>query len=657
MAQHRCQAAAVTAVKENRRGAAGYPAMLLLLFGACMAATEARAAIAPDFADLSLEQLADIRITSVSKKSETLSEAPASVFVITADDIRRSGATTLPEALRLAPQLQVARVDARNYAITARGFNNPFENKLLVLIDGRTVYSPLFSGVYWDAQDVVLEDIDRIEVISGAGGTLWGANAVNGVINIITRPAGDTQGTLLDAGASARQKIGALRHGGKLDGGGYYRVYGKHAEQDDTELNTGGLGFDGWHRDQAGFRADWGGGRDRLTLQGDAYNGSLRQPGTRDIRTAGANILGHARRTLGNDSDLSLLAYIDHTERDQPGAFVEYLDTIDLELQRTMRVGAAHSLVWGAGYRLGLDRVRNDTNFAFLPGSLNMHWADVFVQDDIALNKELKLTLGLRLENNGYTGTETMPTVRLAWKPAANRLLWGSASRAVRTPSRIDHDIYSPTNPSIVNGVPQYSLAGGPDFESEVVNAYEIGYRAQPLPALSYSVTAYYDEYDRLRTLGINPNGPGLVFLNQAEGETHGIEMWGNWQATPAWRLSAGLVAQRLQLRVKPGDIDISGASALASNDPSHYWMLRSLYDIDERRQLDLTLRRIGSLSMPPVPAYTSMDLRFGWRITPSLELSLIGQNLLDSSHVEFGSPAARSEFERALFLKAVWRL
>ncbi len=654
MARQICPAIHSSGAPQAGRARIGRPALLLLL---CAASGLAHANTAPDFSDLSLEELADIQVTSVSKMEQSLSRAPASIYVITAEDIRRSGATSLPEALRLAPQLQVARVDARNYAITARGFNNPFENKLQVLIDGRIVYSPLFSGVFWDAQDVVLEDIDRIEVISGAAATLWGTNAVNGVINIITRSARDTQGALADATVGSGLNRGSVRYGGKLSGDGYFRVYGKHAEEDDTQRVSGVDAADGWRRDQGGFRADWGGRRDRLTLQGDAYQGSLHQLGTRDIRIGGANLLGRIQRSSGANSDVSLQAYLDHTERDQPGAFVEYLDTADLELQRTLRLGSAQRLVVGGGYRLAHDRVRNDVNFAFLPGSVDLHWADVFAQDEIALRKQLKLTLGLRLENNSYTGTETMPALRLAWTPDDHRLLWTSLSRAVRTPSRIDRDFYAPTNPPLKNGVPQYFLAGGPDFQSEVVNAFEIGYRAQPSTRLSYSLTAFYDDYDRLRTLEQNPAGPGLVFLNMAEGEVHGVESWANWQATPAWRLSAGLVVQKLQLRKRPGSLNSAAGSSLANNDPNHYWSLRSTYDIDDRRQLDLFLRRVGDLPMPAVPAYTSLDLRFGWRLTPRVELSLIGQNLWEPHHVEFGSAPGRSEYDRALLLRVVWRI
>ncbi|CAN5123981.1 TonB-dependent receptor plug domain-containing protein [soil metagenome] len=606
--------------------------------------------------ELSLEDLANIRITSVSKRSELLSEAPASIFVITGDDIRRAGATTLPEAMRLAPNLQVARVDARNYAVTARGFNNAFENKLLVLIDGRTVYTPLFSGVFWDAQDVVLEDVARIEVISGPGATLWGANAVNGVINVITKSAAETQGVLLAVGAGKDEKSGAFRYGGAFGDGANYRVYGKYIENDDTRRATGIPVLTGWRRQQVGFRTDWGNASQGTTLQGDAYEGSLHQAGTQDIRISGANLLGRFNTKLAGGSDFNVQAYWDHTERNQPGAFIEHLNTFDLQLQHSLTPAQDHSLIWGAGYRLGLDRLQNDKAFAFLPASLNMYWGNVFIQDEIALSEQLRLTAGAKIESNNYTGLEFLPTLRLAWKAAQNTLVWGSASRSVRIPSRIDRDFYAPPVPTLVNGVERYTLAGGPNFQAEVANVVELGYRVQPSPTLSYSATLFSSRYDKLRTL--EPNGPnGSYFSNGAEGSTHGIEMWGSWQALPAWRLSAGAVGQRVSTTLKPGSLDSSGTTGLATSDPTHYWMLRSSYDIAHGHDLDLTLRHVGALKTPAVPSYTSMDLRYGWKVRPDLELSIVGQNLLERSHAEYGSAPGRSEYERSVFVKAVWRM
>ncbi len=593
--------------------------------------------------ELSLEELANIRVTSVSKKSESIADAPASVFVITGNEIRRSGATTLPEALRLAPNLQVARSNARNYAITARGFNGTFANKLLVLIDGRTVYTPLFSGVFWDAQDVVLEDIDRIEVISGPGGTLWGANAVNGVINVITKAAADTQGGLVAVGASSNEKSGALRYGGALDNGGHYRVYGKYADHDDTKTAADVPILFGWSRQQAGFRTDWSNANQQFTLHGDAYDGALHQAGTRNITITGANLLGRMNTRLDGGSNVSLQAYWDFTERNQPGAFIEHLHTLDVQLQQSVQVARIHDIVWGAGYRLAMDNVQN-SGVSFLPGKLNMYWGNMFVQDEIALRDNVRLTAGLKLENNNYTGVEYLPTVRLAWEPSENNLLWTAASRSVRAPSRFDRDILGAGLPEDLK------------FESEIANVLEIGYRAQPSLNFSYSATAFYSRYDELRTLELNPAGPALAFSNGAKGTTRGIEMWGSWQPASAWRLSAGLVAQRIAAELKPGRTDLTPALGLAPNDPSNYWMLRSSYDLAPGQELDLTVRHSGKLRSPAVPAYTAVDLRYGWKIRRDLELSVVGQNLLDSSHPEFDAAPNRSEYERSVFVKLVWR-
>ncbi|HTF84170.1 MAG TPA: TonB-dependent receptor [Cellvibrio sp.] len=608
-------------------------------------------------ADLSLEQLASLRVTSVSKKPKPWANEPASVFVITEQDIRRTGSTTLPEALRLAPNLQVARVDARNYAITARGFNNPFANKLLVLIDGRSVYSPLFSGVYWDAQDVVLEDLDRIEVISGPGGSLWGANAVNGVVNVVTRSAEDTQGELVSLGGSVHEQQAAVRHGGQLTNEGFYRVYAKHSRHDDTENAAGALTYTGWERSQAGFRADWAGYDDHFTLQGDAYRGRLHQSGTEDIKISGANILGRASRQFAPGSRLTFQAYVDHTQRDQPNAFVQHLNTIDLELQHECLIGERQMFMWGGGYRYLSDRIDNDVFFAFLPDDLNMQWRNVFIQDEIKITRDLRLTLGAKWEDNPFTGWESMPSAQLAWSPGHNQLLWGKVSRAVRTPSRIDRDYYSPANPPLVDGEPRYVIAGGPGFVSEVADVYEVGYRQQPVAQVSWSVTGFYSEYDQLRTLELNNTATGFVFENRAAADAYGLELWGSWQPLHHWRLHASLVAQEFDVYLKPGSTDISNTTALASYDPNFYSSLRSSYDVSPQVTLDSTLRYVDELKGSQVPAYTALDVRVAWEISRHLEISLVGQNLIDRAHPEFGASPRRSEYERALYGKLIWEL
>jgi iron complex outermembrane recepter protein len=625
---------------------------VLLLAALCTSQT----AGAQQLADLSLEQLAALPVISVTKSQKPVSEAAASIFIITERDLRNAGSSSLPEALRLAPNLQVARVDARNYAVTARGFNSPFENKLLVMIDGRTVYSPLFSGVYWDAQDIVLEDLNRIEVVSGAGGTLWGANAVNGVVNIVTRSAADTQGTLVSASGSEHERYAALRYGGSLGGDGYYRVYAKHSQLDDT-FSESGLDTDmGMERSQLGFRMDWGSGPDAITFQGDAYTGHLRQPGADNIETSGANLLARGGWQLDGGSRIAMQAYIDHTQRDQPLAFNQHLTTYDIDAQQEMNMGR-HKLVWGLGYRYADDDIRNEPIFAFLPEKLHMIWRNIFVQDEIALAPEVNLTLGTKWEDNPYTDGEAMPGAKLSWAPDTTKLVWVSASRAVRSPSRIDRDFYAPTQPKVVNGVPQYLYAGGPDFKSEVADVYELGYRSQPVPGVSWSATLFYSRYDHLRTLEPNTKGSGFVFKNMAEARSRGLELWGSWQVSDPWRLHAGLVLQELDIQLKPGSMDLTKTTALANADPDYYWLLRSSYEFSSRLGLHASLRHVEELEASRLPAYEELDLHLSWTPVPHWTLSLVGQNLLNGEHPEFGAVGRRSVYERSLFGKVVWSL
>jgi iron complex outermembrane recepter protein len=619
--------------------------LLALAFNCSHAADQLAAA---DLADLSLEQLANIEVTSVSRRAERLSDAAASIYVITNDDIRRSGVTSLPEALRLAPNLQVARTSASGYAISARGFNNAIGNKLLVLIDGRTVYTPLFSGVFWDAQDVMLEDIDRIEVISGPGGTLWGANAVNGVINVITRKAQATQGTLAAAGGGNLEAGGSVRHGGKFGADGHYRVYGKYFDRDNTKRANGTAVADGWDKGQLGFRADWSSGANRgFTLQGDLYDGKEEQAPTGKINISGGNVIARWNERLAGGSDLRVQFYYDRTKRDQ-ATFGETLDILDVEMQQGLPAVGAHRILWGGGYRSAKDSVRNSAGLAFLPADKDLAWANAFVQDEIRLADGLELTLGIKLESNDYTGWETLPSVRLAWKAAPNRLVWGALSRAVRAPARLDRELFLPANPPFL-------LAGGPNFESEIANVAEIGYRAQASSTLSYSVTAFYHDFDKLRSLEPLPGG-GFVIANGVEGTTRGIEGWGAWQATKSWRFSAGGMYLDKDLKSRPGSLDPTGPAA-QGNDPEYQWQLRSSLNLTDRHEFDVIVRNVGSLPNPAVPAYVAVDAWLGWRVSRSVELSLTLQNIFDSEHPEFGAPATRSIFERGAFLKLLWRL
>ncbi|WP_312552663.1 TonB-dependent receptor plug domain-containing protein [Massilia sp.] len=602
-------------------------------------------------ADYSLEQLADIVVTSVARQETRLSAAPASVYVIGGAEIRRSGAATLPEALRLAPNLLVARADAHDYAISARGFGSTLSNKLLVLIDGRSVYSPLFSGVFWDTQDVVMSDIERIEVISGPGATIWGANAVNGVINIITRAAGDTQGNQLVVRGGQGGASGSLRHGGTLGAGGHYRVYAKAVHRDDVASEGGQGQGTGWRRRQAGFRADWEQGGGSVTVSGDLYEGTLGESSQPSTTISGANLLARSVRSLGAGSTLRIQAYLDHSRRHQPVGS-QRLDTADIEVQHDLRIGARQRLAWGGGYRISHDRIRSSPWLRVVPENKNLRWANLFVQDEIRLADTLRFTAGAKAEHNVYTGLEWLPSARLAWNAAPDSLLWAAASRTVRAPSRLDRDLRVVAGANS-DGRPRYAIDGGPDFQAETARVIELGYRAQPASSLSLSATLFYSDYDRLRTLELRPGLPAR-FENRADGLARGLEAWASWQPMRGWRLSGGAVVQDIDIGANADSRDRSGVAGLAANDPKHTWSLRSAHELAPGLQLDLSLRHIGGLPEPAVPGYHELDARIAWQARPNLELALVGRNLLHDKHAEFGVPGLRQTFERSLTASAI---
>jgi iron complex outermembrane recepter protein len=617
----------------------------------CLCAAAPAQGAGRDIAELSLEELAGIEVTSVSRRGEPLSAAPASIYVITADAIRRSGVSSLPEALRLAPNLQVARIDASQYAISARGFNNAIGNKLLVLVDGRTAYTPFFSGVFWDQQDVLLEDVERIEVISGPGATLWGANAVNGVINILTRSAADTQGTLVAGGGGNAERGVAVRHGVALGDSGHLRLYAKTTRLDSTERANGSDVPDGTQRHQAGLRADWDTGTDRYTLQGDAYRTRAEHRGffgpfeLYAIRGSGANLLGRWTRQLDAGGELRVQAYADHMERDDALLYRPRVDIADLELQHGFTSGA-HKLVWGGGYRQAHDKIESGLFFGFVPESRTQRWTNLFVQDDLSLTPTLDLTLGLKLERNDFTGVETLPNLRLAWRASGTQLVWGALSRAVRAPARLDRDIRLPPNPP-------YIIAGGPEFDSERADVLELGYRGQFAGSWSVSATAYLSRWERLRS-GQTP--PDAQVQNMIDGKTYGAEAWATWQALPDWRLSAGFTTLKKELALRPESTDPVGPPNLG-DDPSFQWSLRSSFNLDDDQSFELAVRRVASLPQADVPAYTAVDARYGWRLSRELELSVVGQNLFDPGHAEFAAAPGRSEIGRSIGVWLRWSL
>ena len=601
---------------------------------------------------MSMEQLMDIEVTSVSKRPEKLFDVASAIQVITGDDIRRSGATSIPEALRLASNLEVAQIDSRQWAISARGFNNVFADKLLVLIDGRSVYTPLYAGVYWDVQDTMLEDLDRIEVISGPGATQWGANAVNGVINITTKSAKDTPGSLLVAGGGTQlQDAAEVRYGATLTPNVYYRVYAKYFDRGDSLQQTGLRSGDAWRTGQVGFRLDdYAAADTTFTLQGDAYDSTMGQIGPDNIRANGGNLLGRWSRSLGDGSDLKLQVYYDRTHRRIPGSFIQNLDTYDMDFQYHLPWGAAHDLVCGLGYRLVEDDVVNTPADAFLPPRVGRAWSNAFAQDEITLLQDrLHLTLGTKIEHNNETGFEFEPSVRLAWTPDEQQTIWSAISRAVRTPSRIDRDLYSPATPP-------YRIVGSNNVVSEKLLAYELGYRAQVDPQLALSVATFYNNYEDLRSL--EPLNPPQAFPVAASsglrGQSYGAELTADWRATPAWRLRAGWTELRVHSEPQPGYLDRGTRDSIV-RDPNHQLSLRSLLDLSEHWDCDGDLRYVAPIKHQSVPGYTELDLRLGWRPVPGWELSVLGQNLLHAQHAEFNTPGTRRELQRGVYGKASW--
>jgi iron complex outermembrane receptor protein len=610
-----------------------------------------RDAAETNLADLSLEQLGDIEVLSVSRQPEPLADAPSSIYVITNEQIRRAAATNLGEALRIAPNLQVARINSVNYAITARGFATSLANKLLVLIDGRTVYTPLFSGVFWDQQDLVLADVDRIEVISGPGATLWGANAVNGVINVITRTAAETQGGLVTVGGGNFEHQAALRYGGPLGESGHYRAYVKAAGVDATQRSSGVSALDQWSRQQAGFRADWNGERDDVTLQADVYDSRSQDRGTVSgstfgrIEVAGANVLGRWTHDLANGSELRVQSYFDHEERDDVLFFRPRRDTFDVEVQHGAERGA-HDLLWGGGHRRSSDEVGTGFITTFIPARRDLEWTNVFIQDRIRLRSNLETTLGLKLERNDYTGTESLPSVRLAWKPSDERLVWSTVSRAVRAPSRIDRDVFFP-------GTPPFLVVGGPNFQSEVAIVLELGYRAEPDPKLSYSITVFRHDWDKLRSGTAVP----VEIENRIDGDVYGVEAWANWRVTERWELAGGLNTLEKDLVLEPGSTSPAGvANPTLANDADFRWTLRSSLQLPRGLELDLSVRRVDTLPNPNVPRYTAVDARLAWVHGRRFDLGLSVLNLFDAKHPEFGAAPNRNELPRSVFVAVDWR-
>ena len=603
---------------------------------------------------LPIEELGKIDVTSTSRHAEPVSDAAAAVTVITQDDIRRAGAVTVPDALRLATGLDVARINGQTWAISARGFNAPGSNKLVVLIDGRSVYTPLFSGVFWDQQDLLLEDIDRIEVIRGPAGALWGANAVNGAINIITKPAAQTQGGLVHADAGTPIGATAFRYGGAAGSSGAYRVYGKFRRLGALTFADGaGSSLDTISGGQAGFRVDVDKSRrTSMTLQGDVYRGAEGLSDRPDIDVAGANVLGRIIHTASSGAQWQLQLYYDGTYRRVPRQYGEHRDTADIDLQYRFAATRRQDITAGAG----LDFTRSATIptpiFFFEPQNLASSLVNAFVQDDISIVPNVfDVFVGAKAEHNIYTGFEFQPTVRARWRVAPRHMVWSSISRAVRMPTRFDDDI------RFTGGTPFVVLRGDSSVQSENVVATEVGYRNIPSRFLSLDVAAFANRYTDLRTLEPTPPaGIPIVIGNNMTADTAGVEATAEVAPTPFWRLHFGyaLLSERFRFAAVSRD---TTQGINEHNDPRHQFWFRSFLDLPGRTEIDAVLRSTSELPNPVVAGYTELTLRLGFRRGTPFEFALVGDNLLHASHPEYRIGGPLESIERSVYLQATWHV
>jgi iron complex outermembrane receptor protein len=623
--------------------------LLLVAVADSAAAQTPRTGRVEDLKQLSIEELADTDVTTASRRIERLADVAAAVSVITGEDLRRMGVMSLGQALRLAGHLHVSQVSGPQYVIAARGFAISTANKMLVLIDGRTVYSPVFGGVFWETQDVIIQDIDRIEVTRGPGGSVWGANAVNGVINVITKRAIDTRGTFVNvaAGSSVMGPF-AVRHGGRLGAAGSYRAYAKVRFEDSHQLASGVDAEDDFDFGQAGFRLESDQtGRSQVFLQGDVYTGTTGMMTGLEANLSGGNVLGRWTQSYG-DHVSSVQAYFDHTYRRIPNQYRGTLNTVDVDAQHQWRVGR-HNMVFGAGYRLyDGDDFNSGAGFFFEPRTRVSHRLNAFGQDEITVAKGVFLTLGSKFERNEFTGLEIQPTARLRWS-AAHRSAWAAVSRAVRVPTRFDTDLRIR-----IPGSEMLLLTGSDAFESENVVAYEGGYRQQVRERISIDLAAYLNHYDDLRTQEVG-TAPPVRLANMMNAVSSGLEATTSVQIAPRWQAHVSYAYLWKEFTFDPGSRDPTGGASEA-NDPHSIFKVRSYINATSRVEIDAFFRFVSALPKPAVDAYAELDARAGYRIRPGWDLSLVGNNLLRPRHVEFRAGTAPETYERAVTVRSVWR-
>lgn len=634
---------------------------------------------------LTLEQLANVEVTSVSKTPEEVRNTAAAIYVITQEDIWRSGATNIPEALRLAPGVEVARIDGDTWSIGIRGFGSRLARDVLVLIDGRTVYTTLLAGTYWEVQNVMLDDVERIEVIRGPGGTIWGPNALNGVINIITKSAKDTHGALVDAEAGSLHS-GTLnaRYGGR-SGSVDYRVYGLGFDRG-HQYHPDGKNFDDWRAIQGGFRTDWTKNtRDSLTLQGDIYAEGYGEGVTATYYTppyqkilygtaplSGGNILGRWQRAFGEGTDFQLQAFYDRTNRHELN-FADLRDTYDLDFLDRFRLPGREQISWGLGARFS--RGTNPIivpGLTFEPNTRTDRLLTAFLQDEIKLvDLHLTLTVGTKFLETNFTGLRLQPSGRLLWTPTGKQTVWASFTHAIRTPSDAEENFsLLGFTGQIVNGLPFFARFNpNPKFRSEELNGYEVGYRFLLLESAYFDVASFYNHYSGLFSedvtggiyLESNPPPPHLLlpadFGNGLLGTTKGIEFAPEWRPVPSWRLRASYSYLQMDIMKSHNSLDIEPPSAVEGSSPKHEVSVSSGLDFAKVLSLDLTYRYVGALPALSVPAYSTADARFDWEANRQVKFSVVGRNLLQPHHVEFGGvdPGPLVGIKRGVYGQITW--
>ena len=637
-----------------------------------------------DLTQMQLEDLMNIKVTSVSKKEQPLSRTAAAVFVISQEDIRRSGATSIPDLLRMAPGVDVQQIDANAWAISIRGFNSRYSNKLLVLIDGRTVYSPVFSGVFWENLDMPLEDIDRIEVIRGPGATVWGANAVNGVISILTKSSKDTRGGLVTAaGGSEMREQGLAQYGGEIGQNASYRAFGKHFSVNNSAMADGTSANDGWKRAHGGFRTDWDiSQHDSLMVQGDLFanqgsqavrSGFIAEPLERTFNqeadAAGGDVTARWNHTLTGGSQTSLQTYFDTYRRTDMGV-PQVLKTFDVDFQDHMNAGGRNDIVWGGGYRVSNSKLSPGYAIAFTPPSKTDNLLSVFLQDELRLTDSLWFTAGIKLEHNPYTGLENEPSVRLVWTPVRSRqTIWASAAKAVRQPSRADTSVDVPlaTIPMAPDVVEVLRLYGNPNIKDEEARDYEMGYRAEFTRTLSLDATSFLTCYRNLNTaepqaLKIVPGSPlqfliPMLYDNKAHAVDYGGEIALNWNATSRWRLSPGYSYLHATIRQDPSSQGLPSFT-VPTSFPQNMFEVRSQLNLSRKMEFDQSVYYTARLPGGSIPGHTRLDLRLSRRMGEWVELSLVGQNLLRPRTAEYGDSSylVGTQSVRSVYGKITWR-